>query len=99
MHELSIALSIIDAIADESAARGLGGVEVVHLKLGAFSGVDREALLFAWRLACEGTPIEQCGFDRSPPSLYEICCPECGRPAETIVTGKEIEVVSLEVAA
>jgi hydrogenase nickel incorporation protein HypA/HybF len=90
-------------------------VEVVHLKLGAFSGVDREALLFAWRLACEGTPIEQsrleidtiplvihcdrCGFDRSPPSLYEICCPECGRPAETIVTGKEIEVVSLEVAA
>jgi len=115
MHELSIALSIIDAIAEESVERGLSEVEAVHLKLGVFSGVDRDALLFAWQLACEGTPLEQsrleietvplvihcdtCGFDRSPPSLCEICCPDCNTPAQTIVTGRELEVVSLEVAA
>ena len=115
MHELSIALSILDEIAEQTQARGLREVEVVHLKVGVFSGVDREALLFAWQLACEGTPLEAarldietipllihcdtCGRERTPPSLYQLCCPECMTPAQTIVTGKELEVVSLEVAA
>jgi hydrogenase nickel incorporation protein HypA/HybF len=115
MHELSIVLSIIDEIGEESEARGLHDVEVVHLKVGVFSGVDRNALLFAWELACEGTPFERsrldieiiplvircavCRQDRTPPSLYQLCCPECETPSGTIVTGRELEVVSLEVAA
>ena len=115
MHELSIVLSIIDEIGDASEARGLRDVEIVHLKVGVFSGVDRAALLFAWELACEGTPLERsrleietvplvihcavCLQDRTPPSLYQICCPVCDTPSETIVSGRELEVVSLEVAA
>jgi hydrogenase nickel incorporation protein HypA/HybF len=115
MHELSIVLSIIDEIDEQSEARDLHDIEVVHLKVGVFSGVDRDALLFAWELACEGTRLEgsrldietvplvihcaACREDRSPPSLYQLCCPECNTPSETIVTGRELEVVSLEVAA
>jgi hydrogenase nickel incorporation protein HypA/HybF len=115
MHELSIVLSIIDEIVEESEARGLHGIEVVHLKVGVFSGVDRAALFFAWGLACEGTPLEHsrldietipliihcavCHQDRSPPSLYQLFCPECETPSERIVSGRELEVVSLEVAA
>ena len=115
MHELSIALSIIDEIGDETEARGLNGVEVIHLKVGVFSGIDRDALLFAWGLACEGTPLEHsrldieiiplvihcavCDQNRTPPSVYQLCCPACNTPSETIVTGRELEVVSLEVAA
>lgn len=115
MHELSIVLSIIDEIGDESEARGLHDVQVVHLKVGVFSGVDRAALLFAWELACQGTPLEHARLDietvpivihcavccqnRTPPSIYQICCPECQTPSRTIVTGRELEVVSLEVAA
>lgn len=115
MHELSIVLSIIEEVDDQSQARGLHHIEAVHLKVGAFSGVDREALLFAWSIACEGTPVEHarleietiplvihcavCRQDRTPPSLYQLCCPECGTPSYTIVTGRELEVVSLEVAA
>jgi hydrogenase nickel incorporation protein HypA/HybF len=115
MHELSIVLSIIDEIGVESEARGLHDVEVVHLKVGVFSGVDSNALLFAWELACEGTPFARsrldiesvplvihcavCRQDCTPPSLYQLCCPECETPSETIVTGRELEVVSLEVTA
>jgi hydrogenase nickel incorporation protein HypA/HybF len=115
VHELSIVLSIIDEIAAESDMRGLHDVEVVHLKVGVFSGVDRDALLFSWGLACEGTPLEHsrldietvplvihcavCHQNRTPPSLYQLCCPECWTPSDTIVTGRELEVVSLEVAA
>jgi|ERR1700736_3047698 hydrogenase nickel incorporation protein HypA/HybF len=115
MHELSIVLSILDEIGEESKARGLHDVEVVHLKVGIFSGVDRDALLFAWELACEDTPFKRsrldiesvplvihcavCRQDSTPRSLYQLCCPKCDTPSETIVTGRELEVVSLEVAA
>jgi len=115
MHELSIVLSIIDEIGVESEARDLRDIGVVHLKVGVFSGVDPNALLFAWELAREGTPFERsrldiqtvplvihcavCCQDRTPPSLYQLCCPECETPSGTIVAGRELEVVSLEVTA
>lgn len=115
MHELSIVLSIIDEIDEQSETRDLHDIEVVHLKVGVFSGVDRDALLFAWELACEGTRLEDsrldietvplvihcavCREDQTPTSLYQLCCPECNTPSGTIVTGRELEVVSLEVAA
>ena len=115
MHELSIAISMIDQITEESESRGGLEVEAVHLRLGAFSGVDKEALMFAYELACEGSLLEgsrlvietiplvihcaTCQKDRHPPSLYELSCPECGSPGQSIVSGREIEVASLEVAA
>ena len=115
MHELSIAISMIDQIAEESENRGGLQVEAVHMKLGIFSGVDKDALLFAFELACEGSPFEgsrlviesiplviycaACQKDRTPPSVYQLSCPDCGSPGQRIVTGREIEVASLEVAA
>jgi hydrogenase nickel incorporation protein HypA/HybF len=115
MHELSIAISMIDQILEESESRGGLDVEAVHLKLGIFSGVDKEALLFAYELACEGSPLEgsrlliesiplviycdACEKERVPPSVYELSCPECGTPGQKIVTGREIEVASLEIVA
>ncbi len=57
MHELSIAISMIDQVAEESESRGGLKVEAVHLKLGLFSGVDKAALLFAYEMACEGTTL------------------------------------------
>jgi hydrogenase nickel incorporation protein HypA/HybF len=114
MHELSIAISMIDQIADESASRGGLNVEAVLMRLGVFAGVDKAALLFAYGLACEGTPLEGsrleietvplivfcpvCRQERTPPSLYELCCPKCLTPTAEIVSGRETEVASLEVS-
>src|SRR5665213_198357 len=115
MHELSIAISMIDEIVEQSESRGGLSVEVVHLRLGVFSGVDKDALLFSYELACEGTPLEgsrlvietiplviycpECKQERTPVSVYQLCCPDCLVPAQDIITGREIEVASLEVAA
>jgi hydrogenase nickel incorporation protein HypA/HybF len=115
MHELSIAISMIDQIVEESEIRNGLDIEVVHLKLGVFSGVDKDALLFSYELACEGTQLEGsrldieiiplviycevCAKNRIPPSVYELYCPECRMPGQTIVSGREIEVASLEVTA
>jgi hydrogenase nickel incorporation protein HypA/HybF len=115
MHELSIAISMIDQIIAESDSRGCLDVEAVHMKLGVFSGVDKEALLFAYEIACDGTPLHGtrllietvplviycsvCQKSRTPPSAYQLSCPECQSPAQQIVSGREIEVDWLEVAA
>ncbi len=112
MHELSIAMSIVE-LAEEEADRRGAQIEAVHLKLGALSGVVKEALLSCYELACENTALQgsrlvieevpvvifcpSCRAQRPLCSIQLFCCSECGTPAFEVVQGKEIEVVALEV--
>ncbi len=57
MHELSIAMSIADAAAEEALRHVGSRVCAVHLRLGDLSGVVKDALLFSWEASCEGTPL------------------------------------------
>jgi hydrogenase nickel incorporation protein HypA/HybF len=57
MHELSIALSIVEMVEEESASRN-ARVRAVHLKLGTLAGVVKEALLASYEIACQGTAVE-----------------------------------------
>jgi hydrogenase nickel incorporation protein HypA/HybF len=115
MHELSIAVSMVDRILEESESRGGLHVEAVHLKLGVLAGVDPDALAFSYGIACEGTSLagselvietiplriycHRCQSERAPQSIQHICCPQCNSPSETILSGRELEVSTLEVAA
>jgi Zn finger protein HypA/HybF involved in hydrogenase expression len=51
MHELSIALGILD-VAGEEAQRHGGRVAAIHLKLGPLAGVvkERSRRLMSWRV-------------------------------------------------
>lgn len=113
MHELSIAVSLIEA-AVEAAANEEGTVRAVHLRLGALSGVIAEALESAYQLARVGTPLEQaeliiepvpvvvrcgrCRNERELPALDTLGCPACGA-AEEVVQGRELEITALELEA
>ncbi|MFZ0770659.1 MAG: hydrogenase maturation nickel metallochaperone HypA [Candidatus Sulfotelmatobacter sp.] len=113
MHELSIAMSIIESAQEESDRRGGVRVSAVHLKLGALSGVVKEALLGSFEIACEGTPLkgarlvvedvpvlifcQSCQMQRPISSVQLFCCAECGTPSGDLVQGKELEMVALEV--
>lgn len=115
MHELSIAISIIERVAEAVEERGGGQVEAVHLRIGAYSGVQKDALEFAYGLACEGTSLAgsrlivedvplsiycpSCRMERPPRSLYELQCSACSAPAERIAQGNELELKAFEVAA
>ena len=58
MHELSIALSLVDAIVDELPRLGAcSSVRAVHVRVGARSGVVGEALAFAFDAAAADSPI------------------------------------------
>jgi hydrogenase nickel incorporation protein HypA/HybF len=112
MHELSIALGILDVAAEEAERRG-GRVTAVHLRLGLLSGVVKEALRSAYELAREGTPlagaelvVEEvpavaycpgCAAERVLAALPELCCPACGAPTPEVVRGRELEVFALEI--
>ena len=58
MHELSIALSIIEGVEEELTKHEGASVSVVHLRMGPLSGVAKEALLFSYDIACEGTRLQ-----------------------------------------
>jgi hydrogenase nickel incorporation protein HypA/HybF len=58
VHELSIAMSIVE-IGEELSAQYSGSrIQRVHVRIGPMSGVSREALLFSYPFACEGTRME-----------------------------------------
>jgi hydrogenase nickel incorporation protein HypA/HybF len=111
MHELSVAMSIVDAV-EEAAAAHKGHVEAIHLRLGPLAGVVKEALLSAWDLACEGTGLAgarlvvedvpiviwcpTCGSNEGVVSMQWLCCARCDTPARDIVQGRELEVRALE---
>jgi hydrogenase nickel incorporation protein HypA/HybF len=114
MHELSIALSIVDMALEESRRRGGVRIEAIHLRLGELSGVVSEALLFSYEVACRETllegsqliiepvPVEiycsSCKTERVVASVQCLCCPVCGALSSEVVRGKELLVVSLELA-
>lgn len=114
MHELSIAMSIVE-LAEEEAERLGGPVTAVHLKLGALSGVVKDALYASYEMACEGTPLagsqlvvedvpvrvfcSVCSRPRTLSTIQHFCCPDCATPTSEILQGKEIEVVALEIGS
>ena len=113
MHELSIAMNILDLAAEESARWGGTRVLGVHLKLGPLSGVVKEALLSAYNLAretgdlaeaeliIEEVPLvihcQACKTDQRAVSVQELACVQCGSPSFEVVTGRELEIVALEI--
>ena len=58
MHELSIALNILDIANEELVRHGGERIRAIHIQLGPLSGIAKEALLFSFGLACEGTAAE-----------------------------------------
>ena len=113
MHELSIALSIVDIAAETARKNGGGRVDALYLKLGAMSGVVKDALLFSWQIASAETPLEGarlvieeiplvvrcavCDADRTLDVINKFVCPVCGEPTTNIIRGKELELTSLEI--
>ena len=105
-------MSIIELAQEESERRGVQ-VSAVHLRLGALSGVVKEALLGSFEMACEDTLLKgarlvieelpvlifcrTCEAQRPISSVQLFCCAECGAPSGEVVQGKELEVVALEI--
>ncbi len=112
MHELSIAHSIL-SIAERSLPAGAAGqVTAVNLQIGELSGIETEALLFAFSAIRSGTVLEaaelciehiqgeaQCTECNTvfPLHSFGTPCPQCQGYLLNILRGKELKVLSLNV--
>ena len=115
MHELSIAYSLVESVAESAAAHGGGRVSVVRIQVGTLSGVVPEALRFSYDIATTGTvlagsvleiesvPIsiwcEPCGGELVLPNSFRFACPDCGTPSADIRSGRELDIVNFELEA
>lgn len=111
MHELSIAVSILEAAEEERKRHG-GNVSAIHLRLGPLAGVVKEALESAFEMAREQSSMPQailniedvaiamrcptCDTEREVVSMQEMRCAVCGTPARQIIRGRELEIAALE---
>jgi hydrogenase nickel incorporation protein HypA/HybF len=113
MHELSIALSIIDVAEEELERLGATQVISIHLRIGLLSGVGRQSLASAFELARENTPCAKsllifedvpvaaycpvCREPRPVSSIQRFHCAVCDSPVSNVVQGQELQVTALEV--
>jgi len=112
MHELSIAYNLVEIAEETAKLNDFKEVEIVNLRIGVLSGVVKEALLFSFDIATEGTLIEKAklSVEEVPIKIYcsscedefvlkkpiPIRCPVCEKRSDQIIEGKEIELFSLE---
>ena len=114
MHELSIAMSILDIAQEEADRHSNAHIEAIHLRLGPLSGVVKQALLSAFELAAEGSGFADCALviedvpisvfcatcngERQVRSMQCFQCVECGTAASDVVHGRELQVSALELS-
>jgi len=113
VHEVTVALSLLEGVEAFALEQRIERVAVVNVRIGALSGVVRDALLFSWDVAAADTvaagselrieeiPVvifcQPCEAQREPPPGSGLVCPECGTPSPRIVRGREMQLVSMEV--
>ncbi len=112
MHELSIARNIIDIVTAEADKRHLDRVTAIHLRIGALSGVDPEALSFGFEAATLDTrlagtklvirqvPVKAkcraCGREFTVKDLMFLC-PNCHSVDVDVTQGEEMQIEHLVV--
>jgi len=112
MHELSIAISIVELAEEEARKANAAFISKVEVEIGTMAGIENDALLFAWDSVVQGTMAHgseliihsiqaeahclECGKD-FPAEHFFVQCPDCNSFRYQITRGKELRVSSLMV--
>ena len=110
MHELSIAISIVDLAVEQAKLASARTVSEVELDIGVLSGIECEALEFALGVATRDTILEEtrfkinrveplaecpdCGNLYIPEGMFSHC-PQCKKSGIRLLRGTEMQVKSL----
>lgn len=113
MHELSIALGIVDIAEKETKKANAKQVDSIELVIGTLSGVEPEALEFVWQVAIQDTVLAkatkhieyiqakakclECETVFTVENIYDAC-PKCNSYFKDVFQGKELKVKALEVS-
>ena len=107
MHEVSLMKNLLRTVEDVAVREGGAPVHVIHLRIGELSGVNTDALSFAFEVLSKGTLAEKSRleFERVPlrarcgdcgaefhPDEFVFRCKKCGSPEIDVLCGREMEV-------
>lgn len=110
MHELGIAMRIVDIASDVAKANGVQAIEAIHVDIGRLTGVVPEALLFSFEAAANNTPMAnarllmnmipgkaRCNHCHTvfSPEYFFMVCTACGTTNCDIINGMELCVQSI----
>ena len=110
MHELSLALEVIDMAQRETTKNSLTSVLEILIEVGVLSGVEADAFEMAMKMASKDSILEGASINivRIPgkgrcvdcrqdfPMENPLAtCPECHGLPDEIIRGREFRVVSL----
>jgi hydrogenase nickel incorporation protein HypA/HybF len=112
MHELSVAIGIVELAEEEALKAGGTKIDSIELVIGKLSGIEIDSLDFVWSSATMGTMLEkaeritiqpegkarcmECGNEFDIESLYD-CCQNCNSYFKDIIQGKELQVKSITI--
>lgn len=114
MHEVSIALSLIEIVTEQCRKKGFSRIEAINVKIGRASGIMTDALIFAFD-AVKGESIAKnavlniqdipvAGYCRDCCNTftvngeYVLSCPACGGVAFNVTAGRELDIIDMEVS-
>lgn len=113
MHEMSITVSILDIVRDQMVKSGVEKLKSIKILVGAMTAVEPESLRFCFKACTDGSPLEGAVLEIETVPLAGRCsdcnkvfrleqyfssvCPHCGGTAADLVSGRELDIVSMEV--
>ena len=113
MHEMSITVNIIKIVNEQMIENKATKLNVLKLKVGQMTAVEPDSLKFCFDATIIGTPLEgallqieevpitgicsECNRNFEMENYYISTCPDCGGTAAEIVSGRELDIVGMEV--
>ena len=112
MHEMSIALSLLDIIRDEMLKNNAKVLKSVRVHIGQLTAIVPDSLSFCFDVMTKGTELEgaklileiiplvghcySCDKDFQIDD-YAFACPYCQSTDIKVISGEELSVVEMEV--
>lgn len=110
MHELSIAMSIVELAKKEAKKQNALQINEIEIDVGKFSGVDIPSLTFVLESIIQHTIMHKCriqinqiegksrcldcGCEFDAPEIFSIC-PDCQSYKTQLLSGRELKLKSL----
>jgi len=112
MHEFSLAVNIFNIVLETVQKEQVKKVYKIKLDIGKLMAVVPESLIFGFEAISDGTALEgakleineipvtvRCKKCRTESEMEEFIfiCPKCGEIDLEILSGKDMQIISLEV--
>ena len=114
MHEVGIMESTLALAVARARDQGASRIHRIVLRVGALSGIEPEALRFAFDAMAKDTPADgavlaidtvpargrcpDCDIEFKVASDFIFTCPRCGRVSGELSQGRELELSRIEIS-